>query len=250
MADLKRAIEVKQRELEQLHQKLALPVDTDILRMKIAKDVESRHRLELETRQGELDRVADQFYEAKRQNEIFKAQIESLKSESEKEMRDLKDKHRQELNELTLENQALLARAEDRRDRDLIRQLRRDVDEHKRRCTDLLGECSDLRKERDLLKLERGELLVKHQRDQEELKNEKRLLQSENERLSFKLQSTEEEKQKLLLKVEKRQSEVSGALTDKANQQTLLREKDSLIESLQKQVSQLKGELASAELGR
>lgn len=175
MADLKRAIEVKQRELEQLHQKLALPVDTDILRMKIAKDVEARHRLELETRQGELDRVADQFYEAKRHNEIFKAQIESLKSESEKEMRDLKDKHRQELNELTLENQALLARAEDRRDRDLIRQLRRDIDEHKRRCTDLLGECSDLRKERDLLKLERGELLVKHQRDQEELKNEKRL---------------------------------------------------------------------------
>ena len=50
MADMKRAIEMKQRELEQMHQKMSLPVDTDILRMKIAKDMESRHRIELETK--------------------------------------------------------------------------------------------------------------------------------------------------------------------------------------------------------
>ena len=29
---------------------MALPVDTDILRMKLAKDMEARHRLELETK--------------------------------------------------------------------------------------------------------------------------------------------------------------------------------------------------------
>jgi hypothetical protein len=50
MGDMKRAIELKQRELEQLHNKMALPVDTDILRMKIAKDMEARHRLELESK--------------------------------------------------------------------------------------------------------------------------------------------------------------------------------------------------------
>ena len=50
MIDMKRAIETKQRELEQMHSKLALPVDTDILRMKIAKDMEARHRLELEAK--------------------------------------------------------------------------------------------------------------------------------------------------------------------------------------------------------
>ena len=88
----------------------------------------------------------------------MKAQIESVKSESEKEIKDLKDKHRQELQEVTLENQALLAKAEDRRDRDLIRQLRRDVDENKRRCTELLSEAADLRKDRDTVKLDRGDL--------------------------------------------------------------------------------------------
>ncbi len=36
-------------------------------------------------------------------------------------MRDAKDKYKTEIQELTLENQALQSKAEDRRDRDLIR---------------------------------------------------------------------------------------------------------------------------------
>jgi uncharacterized coiled-coil DUF342 family protein len=68
----------------------------------------------------------------------------------------------------------------------LIRQLRREVDEHKRRCTELLGEVSDLRKERDLLKLEKGDSQVKHARDLEEARNQIRSLASEVERMQFK----------------------------------------------------------------
>ena len=63
-----------QRELENMQNKKSPPVDTDILRMKIAKNMEVRHRIELEIKQ-----------------------------------------------------QALLAKSEDPRDRDLIRQLRCDV---------------------------------------------------------------------------------------------------------------------------
>lgn len=46
--------------------KLQMPIDTDILRMKIQKDVEVRHRVELDQKQAEVDRLAEQFYEAKR----------------------------------------------------------------------------------------------------------------------------------------------------------------------------------------
>ena len=47
---MKRGIESKQRELENMTAKMALPVDTDIIRMKLAKDMEARHRLELQTK--------------------------------------------------------------------------------------------------------------------------------------------------------------------------------------------------------
>jgi DNA helicase IV len=56
---MKRQIEIKQRDLEGMQNKMALPVDTDILRMKLSKDMEARHRLEVETKQQECDRLAD-----------------------------------------------------------------------------------------------------------------------------------------------------------------------------------------------
>ena len=46
--DMKRMLDLKQRELDQMAQKLTLPVDTDILRMKIQKDLEARHRIDIE----------------------------------------------------------------------------------------------------------------------------------------------------------------------------------------------------------
>lgn len=192
--DMRRAIEQKQREIEQIQNKMALPVDTDILRMKIAKDIEVRHKIEMDQKQQEVDRLGDQYYEVKRQLEVLKAQLESVKYESDKEKNDVKEKHKQDVHELMLENQALQSRADDKKDRELIRQLRRDLDENKRRTTELLGEVSDLRRERDLVKMEKNELMMQYQRDLEEERNQKRVLQSEIERIGFKLKNSEEEK--------------------------------------------------------
>lgn len=45
---MKRAIDSKQREIEQMQARMTLPVDSDILRMKMQKDIEGRHRIELD----------------------------------------------------------------------------------------------------------------------------------------------------------------------------------------------------------
>ena len=98
-----------------------MPIDTDILRMKIQKDVEIRHRVELDQKQAEIDRLAEQFYEAKRQSEILKAQLEASRHEFEREIADQKEKARRDHSDLMIENQALQSRADDKRDRELIR---------------------------------------------------------------------------------------------------------------------------------
>jgi hypothetical protein len=41
---------MKQRELKNMQNKKSLPLDTDILRMKITKNMEMRHRIELESK--------------------------------------------------------------------------------------------------------------------------------------------------------------------------------------------------------
>ena len=52
------------------------------------------------------------------------------------------------------------------------------------------------------------------------------------ERLTFKLQQSEDEKQKLNLKVEKKNSEVHGVINEKNNYEHLLRDRDAIIENL------------------
>lgn len=56
---------------------MTLPIDTDIMRMKIQKDIEGRHRVEMEQKQHELERFGEQFYETKRQLDIVKTQLET-----------------------------------------------------------------------------------------------------------------------------------------------------------------------------
>lgn len=190
---MRRAIEQKQREIDQMATKVSLPIDTDILRMKIQKDIESRHRVELDSKQQELDRLSEQFYEVKRQLDVVKTHLETQRSDFEKDVSDLKEKSRKEISDLMIENSALMAKVDDKRERDLIRQLRRDLDEQKRRSNELLGEATDLRRERDLLKMEKNEVTLQLTRDLEESRSLKRQAQSDLERAEFRQKCASEE---------------------------------------------------------
>ena len=107
MADWRRALEAKQRELDQIAQKMVLPIDTDILRMRVTKDIEARFRLEIETKTMELEKMTEAYYETKRQFEIVKTSMENQKYESEKIVQELRDKHKSELTEIYEENHSL-----------------------------------------------------------------------------------------------------------------------------------------------
>lgn len=84
MSDWRRALESKQRELEGISAKMVLPIDTDILRMRVTKDIEARFRLEIETKTVECEKMTEAYYEVKRQFEIVKTSFESHKYEADK----------------------------------------------------------------------------------------------------------------------------------------------------------------------
>lgn len=72
MGEWRRALESKQREIDTVAQKMVLPIDTDILRMRVTKDIEARFRLDIETKAVELEKMTEAYYETKRQFEIVK----------------------------------------------------------------------------------------------------------------------------------------------------------------------------------
>jgi len=127
---------------------------------------------------------------------------------------------------LLIENQALQSKADDKKDRELIRQLRRDLEEQKRRALELHSEATELRRERDAVKLEKNEQFVQFTRDLEEERSAKRKMQSDTERAEFKLKCLNEETQKLQLKAEKKQSELHRVQSDKNACESVLKTRE------------------------
>lgn len=93
---------------------------------------------------------------------------------------------------------------EDSRDKDLVRSLRRDLEEYKRRSQDNSSEANEIRKERDAMKLERNELIIANAKEVEEERSQRRGVQTENEKFKFRVKCLEEEVQKLQLKGERK----------------------------------------------
>lgn len=147
-----------------------------------------------------------------------------------------------------MENQALTSKADDRRDRDLIKQLRRDLDEARRKSQDVVQEVNEMRRERDTLKLDKNDQFLSHQRELEELKNKNRDLQSEIDRIEFKSKSLVDENQKMQLKMEKRSNEVHQAHTEKVQLENILKSKDQIIDTLNRQINQLREDLKAKDL--
>ena len=143
-------VEGKQKEIDHVNSKMALPIDQDILRMRIQKDLEAKYRFELDSKTMELDKVSESYFETKRHLELAKTNLENTKIEFEKADQDLKRRQKEEINELVADNHALQLRIEDSyKDREQSRQLRRDLDDVKRRYCEAQQEALDLRKERD-----------------------------------------------------------------------------------------------------
>lgn len=95
-------------------------------------------------------------------------------------------------------------------------------------------EVTELRKERDSLKLEKNDLVIKQTKELEEERNLRRTLNTEHEKLKFRVKCLEDDLQKQCLKAEKRLQEANAATNDKTSLLSLLKEKEIMSDSLKR----------------
>ena len=74
----------------------------------------------------------------------------------------------------------------------------------KRRLTETSVEMSEIRKERDISKMERNDLLIKHAKEIEEERVQRRVFITENDKLKFKVKCLEDDVHKEALKAERK----------------------------------------------
>ena len=65
--------------------------------MRVQKDLENKYRFEIDAKTMELDKISENYFEAKRTAEILKAQIDGLKHEHERAMQDNKKRYSDEI---------------------------------------------------------------------------------------------------------------------------------------------------------
>ena len=241
---MRNMVEGKQKEIDHINSKMALPIDQDILRMRIQKDLEGKYRFDIDSKSMELDRLSESYFETKRHFELTKTELESLKVEHEKVLGEIKRRNKEEIDELVSDNHALQLRIEDTyKDKEATRALRRDIDDVKRRLCEAQQEGLDLRKERDQLKIDKNELIIKNAKDVEEERNHRRVFQSENDKLKFQIKCFEDDLAKLQLKCERKTHEVQGVISEKTSLLTVMKEKEIMIDSTRRQLSQTKEDL-------
>ena len=121
--------------------------------------------------------------------------------------------------------------------------MRRDLEEYKKRHSDTCIDMNEVRKERDSLKLEKNDMIIKQAIEVEEERNQRRSLTTETEKLKFRLKCLEDDLQKQSLRAEKKTQEANAAGNEKTSMLTLLKEKEILIDSLKRQLAELREEL-------
>lgn len=87
------AIDMKQREIEEVQAKIIPSFDQDMLRIKIINELEIPHRTAIESRQDELDSIRETLYENNRVIDMLHSKIDLLQKEHQRDLKSIKERH-------------------------------------------------------------------------------------------------------------------------------------------------------------
>ncbi|CAI2364077.1 unnamed protein product [Moneuplotes crassus] len=235
------------REMEDKEDRITRQVDPEVQRVKIKKEVQATFHSELNSKQYQIDKLSENLHESKRSQETLKLTFDWYKEEKEKELTSIKEKHKADMNEMIMEMQNLQHRLDDSNEKDLIREIKREADDYKRKYQEIQNLLTEVKKERDDLRSEKSDQSLKILKDYEKEKFSIKDLQSEIERMKFKISSSEDELQKEVSSGEEKSREIQSLKIDISSQESIIKEKERMIATLTRQLNDSKDDLKTKE---
>lgn len=92
--NLKSAIEQKQKEIEEVQTKVIPVLDQDMIKIKLINELETPHKLQMEAKSIEIEKLQEETYELKRQLELALTKCEAIQTEREKEIKAFQQKNK------------------------------------------------------------------------------------------------------------------------------------------------------------
>ena len=143
-------LSVKQAEIDKLQQKIfTFEQSSNEKSLKKRLELEIPYRLELESKDMEIDKIRDFANNLSRENESLKTRLETMRYDWENDVRNMKNKHKIEVNELKLHVSALQPEKEfEKSSIEVIREKNREIEDLKKKVQEKEGLIARLRKEK------------------------------------------------------------------------------------------------------
>ncbi len=139
---------------------------------------------------------------------MLKSETDSSKQDYEQQLKDLRRKYQDQVDELTLELHAAQTKAEDSRERELVRRFQREADEYKQKWSDAQKDLLNLRSENERLKTSRDGLEQERQKMLEHEQETALAHEAETSQLADKVKQTGEDQAAEIEKAAARDSQL------------------------------------------
>ena len=242
---LKSKMEILKTQIEDRDYKASTQVDPQVLRVNIKKEITASFSTEINTKQHKIEKLEEELRESKRAYESLKITFDCFKEDRDRDIAHSNLKHKEDTSQLMLEVQALQHKLEDTSEKDLIRELKRDQI-YKQKYQNALDQISEIRKERDEIKSRINDDILHARNIADEATSSKRELSSEIDRLKFKIKCLEEDTQKDTW-LDEKSKEINDLKVDKSTLEGVIKEKERLIMTLNRQLSDAKDDIKNNE---
>jgi chromosome segregation ATPase len=244
---LKASLEQGKRDFEEMQTKMIPPIDSEWLRVKLVNEIEGPMKIQVEAKEDEIARLQGTIYDLTRKLDLSQLQLNGLKTDAEREVRDMKERYANETGHLFAQIKILNEKLEDPADKETIRVVKREREELKLKNEKAFEEIEDLRKKLENVKFEKNELKGKYLKDLEDERNRARIFSIDRDKLEITNKDLADQVHRYKLTLESKSQEISNLKRDLESTSNSLETSEIQLKQLREEINILQNRIHEKE---
>jgi chromosome segregation ATPase len=217
------------------------------LKNKVTSEIEIKYKTMLQNKDNEIDELSNTLSEEKRKYELLLSEYETYKMDMQRQYNSVKEIHDNEMKDLLNRLNSNNEKNSSNLDKDIFMNLKSELDNARHHINELETEVEKLRREKELLTIERNELKLNSMKDVDKEKFANKMLYTENERNRNLMDNLHNEINNYKDTLNRKEIEIKELLNDKLNLTKSLSDRDSEFQMLKMDVLTLRNLIETQE---
>eukprot|EP01022_Parablepharisma_sp_SALTPOND_P019936 TRINITY_DN3502_c0_g1_i1.p2 TRINITY_DN3502_c0_g1~~TRINITY_DN3502_c0_g1_i1.p2 ORF type:complete len:584 (+),score=120.96 TRINITY_DN3502_c0_g1_i1:4852-6603(+) len=241
-------LEQRQKTVDEFSTRSATTTDPEILKARIAKTVEAPYKQKLDNLNEEIEQKDFTISELTRENKLLKTDLEATRNDYERQLKNVKQKYLSQIDDLNIEIQELQGKLDDTRDKELVRIIKREKEEYKKKLVETQRDLLEAKSTITVLKNEVESLERDKQRFCEQVRMESEEAEKEINRITEKFKQSEEDHVAELQELHVKNKQLQQLLIENEALKGQVQELEIELGGYKKQIQEVGGTLKEREL--